>query len=127
MSAAIPNPIFILQNSKPITSLLFSAVKSEIIYAGNRNGDLTIYDVNLRRSLFSANPNKEAILSIIELDENTCLAYCRNGSVFKWNNISNTTLKCKNNRSKSIKYLFFISLIFNKHVSSSNHIIAFFF
>ncbi len=96
-----PSPIFILQNSKPITALLFSSLKNDIIYAGKRNGDLTVYDVNLRRSVFSINPNKESILSLIELDENSLLAYCRNGSVFKSSvsNISSTNFKCKDYRS----------------------------
>ena len=92
-----PSPIFILQNSKPITALLFSSLQNDIIYVGNRNGDLTIYDVNLRRSVFSINPNKESILSLIELDENNLLAYCRNGSVFK-SSINSTNFKCKHCR-----------------------------
>lgn len=96
--SSLPNPIFILQNSKPITCLLFSTKNSNILYSGNRNGDLTIYDVSLRRSNYSTNPNKESILSIIELDESNFLAYCRNGSIFKWiKSESEWHFNCKRN------------------------------
>ena len=96
--SSLPNPIFILQNSKPITCLLFSTKNSNILYYVNRNGDLTIYDVSLRRSTYSTNPNKESILSIIELDESNFLAYCRNGSIFKWiKSESEWHFNCKRN------------------------------
>lgn len=98
MSSLAPNPIFILQNSKPITCLLFSTKNSNILYSGNRNGDLTIYDISFRRSTYSNNPNKESILSIIELDEANFLAYCRNGSIFKWiKSESGWHFNCKRN------------------------------
>jgi hypothetical protein len=84
MSDRIPKPIFILKNSGPITSVLFSEFKQENLFVSNRNGSLNIYDLDLRRSIFECNSNKESILSIIELNENTFLTYLRNGTIQKW-------------------------------------------
>ena len=89
-------PIFILQNSKPVTNVLFSLSNSDTIYTGNRDGYFTVYSLKLRRSMFVNNPEKQSILSIMELDENTVLTYGRNGSVFKWTtNNSSYDVKCK--------------------------------
>ena len=84
MADNVPTPIYILQNSGPINSLLFSVFNKDLIYAGNRNGALNIYDLNLRRSVFNRNPSNESILSIVELNENTILTHARNGIVYKW-------------------------------------------
>lgn len=83
-NSTVPHPKFILQNSKPITYLLHSSASADLLYAGNRNGDITLYDTCLRRSIYSANPNNESILSIIELSAECFLGYCRNGTIFKW-------------------------------------------
>jgi len=84
MSDRVPKPIFILQNSGPITSVLFSEFKQDLIFVSNRTGSLNIYDLNLRRSIFECNSNKESILSIIELNENNFLSQLRNGVIQKW-------------------------------------------
>lgn len=79
-----PNPSFILQNSKPVNTVLFSKYNKQLLFSGNRNGDLNIYSLNYRRSIFSANANNEAILSIAEIDQQTFLTHTRNGQIFKW-------------------------------------------
>ena len=88
-----PTPLFILQNSKPITALFFSAIDVDLFYTGNRDGDLNVYSLKLRRSLFNANPQKQAIMCMIELDNQSLLTYCRDGAVFKWNR-TNTDWTC---------------------------------
>jgi hypothetical protein len=92
-----PAPLFILQNSKPVTALLFSTSNSDLFYTGNREGDFTVYTLALRRILFSANSHKQAILSIVELDEATVLTHARNGSIFKWSKTSHNSYEyeCK--------------------------------
>ncbi|RNA44651.1 guanine nucleotide-binding subunit beta 1 [Brachionus plicatilis] len=79
-----PNPSFILQNSKPVNSILFSKYNKQLLFSGNRNGDLNIYSLSYRRSIFSANPNSEAVLGISEIDQDTFLTHSRNGQIFKW-------------------------------------------
>lgn len=81
-----PKPIFILQNSKPITKVLFSTRQSDLLYSGNRAGDFTVYNLKLRRSLFQQNINSQSILSILEINESHVLTYARNGSLYKWSN-----------------------------------------
>ena len=92
-----PAPLFILQNSKPVTVILFSTSNSDILYTGNRDGHFIVYTLKLRRTLFSANPDKQAILSIVELNESTILTYGRNGSIFKWSKTSHNSYEseCK--------------------------------
>lgn len=89
---APPNPIFILQNSKPVNTVLFSKYNN-LLYTGNRSGDLNIFNLQLRRSIFSANPNGEAILSINEIDKENFLSHSRNGQIFKWNKVDEKTWK----------------------------------
>ncbi len=84
MTDRIPKPVFILQNSGPLTSVLFSEFKEEILFTSNRNGVLNIYDLNLRRSIFECNPNRESILSVAELSETSILTHSRNGTIHKW-------------------------------------------
>ena len=84
-----PVPIFILQNSGPISCVLFSEFIKDILFASNRNGNLNVYDLNLRRSLFEANSNKESILSIAELNENNIFTHSRNGVIQKWTRSQN--------------------------------------
>lgn len=79
-----PNPSFILQNSKPVNSVLFSLFNKQLLLSGNKNGDLNIYSLSNRRSIFCANANSEAILSIAEIDQNNFLTHSRNGQIFKW-------------------------------------------
>ena len=80
----VPMPLYILQNSGPITKSLFSLFNKELIYVCNRNGDLNVYDLNLRRSVFNGNANKESILGIVELSETCVLTHARNGIIHKW-------------------------------------------
>lgn len=89
-SQSVPSPTFILQSSKPVTSLHFSTIESDILYSGNRDGLINIYNLQLRRSVFSHNPGNQSILSFIELDDSNILAYGRNGSIYKLNK-NNTT------------------------------------
>ena len=95
-SQTIPKPIFILQSSKPVTTVHFSAIETDILYSGNRDGLINIYNLQLRRSVFNLNPGNESILSFIELDNHNVLAYGRNGSIYKLTK-SNTSyeFKCK--------------------------------
>jgi WD40 repeat protein len=79
-----PNPEFILQNTSQLNCVLFSAKQSDLLYASNRNGDLNIYNLELRRSIFQSNPNKESILSIAELENLELITQSRNGSIYKW-------------------------------------------
>lgn len=79
-----PNPSFILQNSKPVNSVLFSIYNKQLLFSGNKNGDIYIYSLSYRRSIFYANANSEAILSIAEIDENQFLTHTRNGQIFRW-------------------------------------------
>ncbi len=88
-----PQPLFVLQNTKPVTVVLFSTLNSDILYTGNRDGDFTVYTLKLRRPLFSANHEKQAILSIIELNISTILTYIRNGSIYKWVKTSQDSYK----------------------------------
>lgn len=78
-----PNPIFIQQNSKQITQVLFSS-HEELLYSGNRDGDLVVYNYKYRRPVFSSNANKQPILTICELDRDTFITHTRNGSIFEW-------------------------------------------
>ena len=91
-----PCPIFILQNSKQISSLLFSSFHNDILYSGNREGDLVIYDLKHRRALFNHDSNGQAILGIADLASDNFLTYTRNGSVYQFAQQSNTewTSKC---------------------------------
>jgi len=93
--SSIPSPLFILQNAYPINYVLFSNSNSNLVYSGNRNGDLNIYDLKLRRSVFSQNANKQPVLGIIELSESSLLTQNRSGSIFKWdsNNDSNWNIE----------------------------------
>lgn len=93
-----PNPTFVLQNSKPVTCVEFSssAGLDHVLYAGNRNGDLTIYNHKVRRSLFSSNVNSQAILSIVELpneSSNFLLTHTRNGFIYKWTRENDTSFR----------------------------------
>ncbi len=81
---AAPKPVFLLQNSKPITKVLFSNVHPDLLYSGNRNGDFNVYNLKSRRSLFQHNTESQSILSILELDSNHLLTYARNGSIYEW-------------------------------------------
>ena len=81
---SLPEPVFILQNSKPITCLKFSSLNKNLIYAGNRHGDLIVYNLDLRRNIFNANSNQQSLLGIEELDRNSFLTFSRNGAVFEW-------------------------------------------
>ena len=83
-SGTIPTPSFILQNSNQVTFVLFSNFDCNLFYASNRNGDLNIYDLKLRRSIFNQNPNKQSIQSIAELDEIHFLTQSRNGIICEW-------------------------------------------
>lgn len=83
---AAPKPIFILQNSKPITKLLFSSRQPDLLYSGSRAGDFNVYNLKLRRSLFQQNVESQSILSILETDGSHVLTYARNGSLYKWTN-----------------------------------------
>ena len=96
-SATRPNPVFILQNSKPISSLSFSDYHQNLLFSGNRDGDLIVFNLELRRNIFTAKPNKHALLGLAELDENNLLSFSRNGSIFKWSMNSSTEFayKCK--------------------------------
>jgi WD40 repeat protein len=85
LACSIPSPLFILQNAHPVNYVQFSDSNSNLIYSGNRNGDLSIYDLKFRRSLFSKNANNQPVLSIIELNESCLLSQNRSGSIFKWN------------------------------------------
>lgn len=79
-----PLPEFILQNTSQLNHVLFSDELPDLFYASNRNGDLNIYNLNLRRSVFHSNPNKESILSIAELENQNLITHSRNGSIYKW-------------------------------------------
>jgi hypothetical protein len=81
---AVPKPIFLLQNGKPINNALFSNKNSDILYVANREGDLTIYNLELRRAVFSSSIAKQPMLHIAELNEENLLTYSKNGSVYKW-------------------------------------------
>ena len=95
-SGTIPTPSFILQNSGQVTFVLFSNYDNSLFYTSNRNGDLKIYDLKLRRSIFSHNSNKESIQGIAELDETNFLTQSRNGLICKWSkNESNWTCNSK--------------------------------
>ena len=89
-----PTPLFVLQNSKPITALFFSPNDADLFYTGNRDGDLNVYSLKLRRSLFNANPQQQAILCMIELDDQSLLTYCRDGTVFKWSRTDTHWTSC---------------------------------
>ena len=91
-----PNPIFIQQNAKQITQVKFSSRNEEILYSGNRDGDLVIYNYKYRRPVFSSNANKQPILTLVELDRDTFISHTRNGSIFKWKG-ENTAFKCNCN------------------------------
>ncbi|CAF0769823.1 unnamed protein product [Brachionus calyciflorus] len=90
-----PNPLFILQNSKPINCVLFSIYNKNLLYTGNRNGDFNIFDLKLRRSVFIMNLSDEAILSITEIDADNILTHSRNGQIFKWTRIDPKSWKPK--------------------------------
>lgn len=81
----IPKPVFILQNSKPVTNLLYSSGHENLLYAGNREGDLTVYDLELRRTVFTSNSDHQPVQGLLELDDHNLLAFSRSGAIFKWN------------------------------------------
>jgi hypothetical protein len=92
-----PKPLFILKNSHPITKLIFSSKHEDILYMANRNGDLNVFSLSLRRSLFKHNTDNQSILSIAELDANCLLTQTRNGSIFLWNKTNTDWLANCNN------------------------------
>jgi hypothetical protein len=95
-SKTTPKPVFLLQNGKPIHHALFSNKNSDILYAANRDGDLTIYNLEFRRSVFSSNLNKQPMLHIVEKDDENLLTYLKNGSVYKWTRTnSDWQVNCK--------------------------------
>jgi hypothetical protein len=81
---SLPEPLFLLHNSKPINTILFSKYNDNILYTGNRDGYFDEYNLTIRRSIYSANPNYNAILSIFELDINKILVHYRDGSLFEF-------------------------------------------
>lgn len=96
IQSTIPCPSFILQNSNQITCVLFSKHNKDILYSSNRNGDVTLYDLNLRRAILSKNPNKQSILSIAESDQNSIFTHSRNGSLYKWTKAeANWNINCQ--------------------------------
>jgi WD40 repeat protein len=109
MTDRIPKPVFILQNSGPITSVLFSEFKEEILFTSNRNGYLNIYDLNLRRSIFECNPISESILSVAELSENSILTHSRNGTIHKWTQTQTEWIS----QSKFVLHVFLSGIILN--------------
>lgn len=97
-SAKPPNPSFILQNSKQVTFLLFANgnKSGSILYTGNREGDLIVYNYKLRRPVFSSfDSNKQSILTIAEIDENAFFTHTRNGRIFKWAGLENSNFHSK--------------------------------
>jgi WD40 repeat protein len=83
-----PDPLFILKDSKPITSLLFSKLNNQnILFTGSRNGDFQVYNLESRRLLFKSSSTSESILKIFqkENETNEVFTYNRDGSIFKWN------------------------------------------
>lgn len=107
-ATAVLNPDFILQNSKPINCILFSNINKNLFYVGNRNGDITIYNLQSRRSVFSANPNSQPILSIAEIDDNYFLSQSRNGAIFKWKKLDdkNCNFECNSISFFKVKNIF---------------------
>jgi hypothetical protein len=96
-SSKLPMPVFILQNSKQMNCVRFSDVHQNLLFTGNRAGDFSIYNLELRRNIFSENPNKEAILTVAELDESSWLSSSRDGSIFRWTACDNSTWEYKCN------------------------------
>lgn len=100
-----PTPVFIQQTSKQVTFVRFSSSSSAssrpILYSGNRDGDLVVYDCTHRRAVFTANANQQAILTIVELDSDlnhvSLLTHTRNGRLFKWTGPDVSTLQFKCN------------------------------
>jgi WD40 repeat protein len=82
--STLPSPEFILQNTSQVNHVLFSAIQSDLLYTSNRNGELHIYNLDLRRSIFHSNPNKESLLCIAELENLDLITHSRNGSIYKW-------------------------------------------
>lgn len=98
-AAPPPTPIFILQNTKPVTKVLFSTFNDDIIYTCNRNGDFTAYSLELRRSIYGMNPENQSLLGVSEIDQANILTYGRSGSIFKWTrNNASYDYKCKKSR-----------------------------
>lgn len=94
-----PTPVFIQQSSKQITYVKFSRQPKNqrpILYSGNRDGDLVIYDCTHRRPIFSSNTNKQPVLTIIE-SADLLISHTRNGRLFKWTgaDLSNLKPQCK--------------------------------
>lgn len=116
-----PTPLFILQNSKQITSVLFSRLSDPPhLFSGSRDGDVVIYNCKHRRPVFSSNVNnKQAILTIVELDESNFLTHTRNGCIFKWTgqDLSSPTFKCKSTLNKQPFILLGLNLIFKTTIT----------
>ena len=106
IQSGVPNPEFILQNSFEINQVLFSAKQNDLFYSTNRNGDLNVYNLELRRSVFKSNPNNgESLLSILELDNLDLLTHSRNGSIFRWT-------KSEANWTSNCNFLFIVIIIY---------------
>ena len=78
-----PTPLFLIHNTKQITCVLFSNNNNNRFYAGNRDGEFFIYDLETRRHIFKTNLSN-SLTNIVEIsDDSVVLAYCRDGSLFK--------------------------------------------
>jgi hypothetical protein len=96
-STKLPTPVFILQNSKQVNCLQFSALNPSLLFSGNRAGDFSVYNLDLRRNVFSDNPNNQSMITVTELNEQNWLSSTRDGAIFKWTatDSSTWTSSCK--------------------------------
>ncbi len=95
-----PKPLFIIHNTKQITCVLFSKTNNNCLYVGTRDGEFYIYDLETRRPIFKSNFNNQSLTNILEINENTIFAYCRNGAVFRISKLLNVECKLDINLKK---------------------------
>lgn len=111
-----PTPLYIIHNTKQITFILFSKLSQQqndgVLYVGTRDGYFYVYDLEIRRPIFKLNLNNQSITNVIEISEIELLIYCRDGSLFRLNALSNTEWK---HQCELSMYNFKITTIFNRY------------